>query len=293
MRKLLRPTPQWSAVAIDPSQRPVSVRLGDGRDVTDQHAVASLRPLVIALGAEAGENAVLEFIEGNRLLGSLRLAKVGACAAGGIVLYHVAAGEHRCQSWSARSVHRWLQERAERRKPDNHDFRMEPSALRQLAITYLRPRPVALVSVAAPSHFNLFPMDLIGAAGSRVTLALRSTNISVPVMRDGAGVVLSCLPAAMKSHAYALAERHRSPLGEGIILPFALKPSPILGISSVAAALRVRELAVRHAEDVGSHTVFVADILSDESSAPGAQLHHVPGFYQAFRRRRGLGFPEA
>lgn len=293
MVKFLRPAPQWAAIAIDPEQRPVTVHLGDGRDVTDQHGVASLRPLIIALGADAGENTLLEFREGSRPLGTLRLAKIGSAAAGGAALYHVAAGDHRCQSWAAQSLHRWRQERAERHKRPDHNFRMEPSAVRQLAIAYIRPRPVVLVSVAAPGHFNVFPMDLIGAAGSQITLALRTTNVSIPIMRDGGGVVLSCLPAGMKPHAYALAERHRSPLGEGTALPFAMRSSSILGIPSVAAALRVRELAVRHAEEIGSHTFFAADILSDAASARGAQLHHVPGFYQAYRRRRGLGFPEA
>jgi len=73
----------------------------------------------------------------------------------------------------------------------------------------------------------------------------------------------------------------------------AARSSSILGIPSVGAALRVRELIVRHAEDIGSHIFFTADILSGDSSAHGAQLHHVPGFYQAYRRRHGLGFPEA
>jgi len=293
MLKFLRPTPQWAAIALDPSQRPVTVHLGDGRDLTDQHGVASLRPLIIALGTDAGENAVLELREGNRLLGVLHLAKIGPAAAGGAILYRVAAGDHRCQSWPSRSLHRWRQDRAERRRRPGDDFRMEPAAARHLAIAYIRPRPVVLVSVAAPGHFNMFPMDLIGAAGSRVTLALRITNVSIPVMRDGGGVVLSCLPAEMKPHAYALAERHGSPLGEGATLPFATRSSSILGIPSVGAALRVRELIVRHAEDIGSHIFFTADILSDDSSIHGAQLHHVPGFYQAYRRRHGLGFPEA
>ena len=170
---------------------------------------------------------------------------------------------------------------------------MEPAALRQLLICYIRPRPVVLVSVSAPGHFNIFPMDLIGPVGGYFTLALRSTSISIPVLREAGQVALSCLPAPLKSVAYDLARHHKQPLRELSSLPIAIRPSPTLGVPVASAALRTRELAVRYGQEIGSHTFFVADILSDGLVAEGRQLHHVSGLYQAHRRLRGIGFAEA
>ena len=296
--RLIRPVPQWSAVGIAPPQRSISVHLswkGESRDVTDDHSVASLKPLTIALGLDAGEEATLDFREDGRSLGTLRLTKSRSILAGPspVTLYRIAAGEHRCLPRPIRNWQRWLQERAAKRNRAEHNFRMEPAALLQLMICYICPRPVVLVSVAAAGHFNIFPMDLIGSVGNGFALALRSTNISIPIMRRERRLVLSSLPAGMKPAAYALGEHHKAPLRELAALPFATRPSPLWGIASVAAALRTRELLIRHVEEVGSHTLFLADILFDEPLAQGAQLHHISGFYHCHRQQRGIAFPDA
>lgn len=288
---LIRPLPQWSSVAIDPPQRSISVLLS-GLDVTDNHSVASLRPLTIALGVEAGENAMLDFCEDGKTLGSLGLTRWKG-AAEGVTLYRVAEGTHGCLPRPWRDWHRWRQNRAAGRNREEHNFRMEPAALQHLMICYICPRPVVLVSLSAPGHFNMFPMDLIGSVGSQFALALRSTNISIPIMRSGGRIALSSLPAGMKAAAYALGRHHKASLSDPAALPFGTRPSPSLGIASVADALRVRELAIRHAEEVGSHTFFIADILSDERIVQGPQLHHISGFYDVYRHRHGAPFPRA
>ena len=292
MKTLIRPVPQWSAVAIAPPQRSISVFLS-GRDVTDDHSLASLMPLTIVSGLDAGEEATLAFHEDGRTLGTLRLTRVKSILArpSSVTLYRIAEGEHHCLPWPIRNWQEWLQERAAKRNRAEHNFRMEPAALRHLMISYICPRPVVLVSVAAAGHFNIFPMDLIGAVGGGFALALRSSNISIPIMRRERRVVLSSLPAEMKSTAYALGEHHKAPIRELAALPFATRPSSLWGIASVADALRTRELAIRHVEEVGSHTLFLADILCDEQLAQGVQLHHVSGFYQLHRQRRGIAFP--
>ncbi len=295
---LIRPVPQWTAVAIAPPQRPISVILqGDGgeHDVTDDHSVASLRPLTLAFGRDAGETARLDFREDGRTLGTLTLTRWKSIFADAdpITLYTVVEGGHRCLPWPWRGWHAWRQNRAAGRDRAEHNFRLEPAALQHLMICYIRPRPVVLVSVAAAGHFNIFPMDLIGTIGSRVALALRSTNISIPIMRQEGRIVLSCLPAGMKTAAYALGEHHKVPLRDPSALPFGTRPSPLLGIASVADGLRIRDLHIRHSEEVGSHIFFAADILSDECRAENPQLHHISGFYDVFRRRRGIAFPRA
>ena len=47
-----------------------------------------------------------------------------------------------------------------------------------------------------------------------------------------------------------------------------------------------------HSQEVGSHTLFLGRIVSDENLAEGAQLHHTAGFHQAYRRRQGMSFTD-
>jgi hypothetical protein len=47
-----------------------------------------------------------------------------------------------------------------------------------------------------------------------------------------------------------------------------------------------------HSQEIGSHTLFLGRIVSDENLVAGIQLHHTTGFHQAWRRRQGVPFTE-
>lgn len=301
IRPYVRPLPQWSTVAVAPPQKAVTATLhwdGKSEDVTADHTVASLVPLVIATSLDAGQHPVLEYRDSatGRLLGVLRLVKTASIATEktSLTLYHVAAGEHRCLGWPLRPWNAWLQNRLMLKNRSPNHFAPEPVAVQQLMIAYLCPRPVVLVSVDTPDHQNIFPMDLIGPLerSGFFSLALRNTNVSVPVMREVLRVALSDVPAAMKAVVYKLAEHHKQPLPDWNALPFPVRLTRELGIPAVAAALRIQELTIVHSQEVGSHTLFLGHIVSDENLAEGTQLHHTAGFYQAYRRRRGTPFAE-
>jgi flavin reductase (DIM6/NTAB) family NADH-FMN oxidoreductase RutF len=301
IRPFVRPLPQWSVVAVAPPQRVVTATLrwdGQSVDVTADHTVASLMPLVIATSLDAGQRPVLEYRDSatGRLLGVLRLARTASVTTEetSLALYHVTNGEHRCLGWPRRRWNTWLQNRLMLKNRSSNHLNMEPSAAQQLMIAYLYPRPVVLVSVDAPGHQNIFPMDLIGPLerSGLFSLALRSTNVSVPTMREVRRVALSSIPATMKAVVYKLAEHHKQPLPDWNALPFPVRPSREFGIPAVAAALRIRELTIMHSQEIGSHTLFLARIASDEDLAEGAQLHHTAGFHQAYRRRQGMPFAE-
>jgi Conserved protein/domain typically associated with flavoprotein oxygenases, DIM6/NTAB family len=301
IRPYVRPLPQWSTVAVAPPQKAVTATLhwdGKSEDVTADHTVASLVPLVIATSLDAGQHPVLEYRDSatGRLLGVLRLVKMASIATEktSLTLYHVAAGEHRCLGWPLRPWNAWLQNRLMLKNRSPNHFAPEPVAVQQLMIAYLCPRPVVLVSVDTPDHQNIFPMDLIGPLerSGFFSLALRNTNVSVPVMREVLRVALSDVPAAMKAVVYKLAEHHKQPLPDWNALPFPVRLTRELGIPAVAAALRIQELTIVHSQEVGSHTLFLGHIVSDENLAEGTQLHHTAGFYQAYRRRRGTPFAE-
>ncbi|WP_447731470.1 flavin reductase [Rhodanobacter soli] len=301
IRPFVRPLPQWSVVAVAPPQQAVTATLcwdGDSADVTADHTVASLNPLVIATSVDAGPHPVLKYLDRatGKLLGVLRLTRTASIETENtsLTLYHVAAGEHRCLGWPRRPWNAWLQNRLMRKNRASNHLNMEPAVAQRLMIAYLCPRPVILVSVDAPGHRNIFPMDLIGPLerSGLFSLALRSTNVSVPTMRDVRRVALSGIPATMKTAVYKLAEHHRQPLPDWNELPFPIRPSREFGIPAVAAALHIRELAIVHSQEIGSHTLFLGRIVSDDELAAGTQLHHTAGFHQAWRRRQGVPFAE-
>lgn len=298
---MVRPLPQWSTVAVAPPQRMVTATLhwdGKSADVTADHTVASLKPLVIATSIDAGLHPFIEYCDRatGRLLGTLRLARTAyvTTEATSLTLYHIAAGEHRCLGWPLRPWNAWLQNRVMLRNQSSPHAALEPAAVQQLMITYLCPRPVILVSVDAPGHPNIFPMDLIGPLerSGYFSLALRSTNVSMPIMREVRRVALSSIPASMKADVYKLSVHHKQPLTDWNALPFPARLTKEFGIPAVASALRVQELAVEYSQEIGSHTFFLGRIISDDHLAEGNQLHHTPGFHQAYRRRQHMPLAE-
>lgn len=301
IRPFVRPLPQWSTIAIAPPSNAVAATLrweGQSADVTTDHTVASLNPLVIATSLDAGEHPVLEYRDSatGRFLGVLRLEKMASVAIEktSLTLYHVAAGEHRCLRWPRRPWNAWLQNRSMSKNRSSPHATMGPAAVQQLMIAYLCPRPVVLVSVDADDHQNIFPMDLIGPLkrSGLFSLALRSTNISEPIMRDVRRVALSNIPAAMKATVYKLSEHHKQPLQDWKTLPFPVRLSREFGIPAVASALNIQELTIVHSQEIGLHTFFLCRVTSDENVAEGTQLHHTPGFHQAYRRRQNAPFAE-
>ena len=301
MRPFVHALPQWSTIAVAPGQRTVTATLhGEGTsvDVTADHTVASLVPLMIATSLDAGQRPLLEYRDSatGKLLGVLQLTRSASVtiAQTSLTLYYVTAGEHHCLGQPLRSWNTWLQNRLMLRNRTPQHFSPEPSAVQQLMIAYLCPRPVVLVSVDTPGHQNIFPMDLIGSLqqSGLFTLALRSTSTSVTVMRDVRRVALSNIPATMKALVYKLAEQHKHPLTDWNALPFPTRPSRKFGIPTIAAALRIQELDIVHSQEVGSHTLFLGRIVSDENLAQGIQLHHTAGFHQAYRQRHGTPFAE-
>lgn len=301
VRPYVRPLPQWSTVAVAPPQQVVTATLRWGSrsaDVTTDHTVASLKPLIIATSVDAGQCPVIEYGDSltGKLLGVLRLTRMASVAdeKTSISLYHVEAGEHRCLGWPQRPWNAWLQNRVMLKNQASPHSALEPAVVQQLMIAYLPPRPVILVSVDAPGHQNIFPMDLIGPLerSGLFSLALRSTNVSMPVMRDVRRVALSSIPGTMKAVVYKLSVHHKQPLASWPALPFPVRLSQAFGIPAVAEALRIRELAIVHSQEIGSHTLFLGRIVSDEPLAEGGQLHHTPGFHQAYRRRHSMPFTE-
>jgi hypothetical protein len=68
-------------------------------------------------------------------------------------------------------------------------------------------------------------------------------------------------------------------------LPFATRPSTMLGLPIPQFALRVRELEIQAVSKLGSHTLFFARLIRDERRAEDLQFCMIHGIYQAWRLR--------
>jgi flavin reductase (DIM6/NTAB) family NADH-FMN oxidoreductase RutF len=302
IRPLVRPLPQWSTVAMHAPSKLVTATLrweGQLADVTADHTVASLKPLMIASSLDAGLHPSIEYSDSatGRLLGVLQLERAESVVAenASVTLYRVIAGRHECFGWPRREWNVWLQNRSMLKSRQPHHLGMAPQAVQQLMIAYLCPRPVVLVSVSAPGHRNIFPMDLIGPLerSGFFSLALRSTNVSEPVMREAGQVVLSAAPAAMKAVVYRLSEHHKQPPQDWDALPFPLRTSRSLRIPALAAAPAIKELQIAHSQTVGSHTFFLGRVVTEERVQGVAQLHHTAGFHYAYRQRHNQPLADA
>jgi flavin reductase (DIM6/NTAB) family NADH-FMN oxidoreductase RutF len=310
LRRLVRPLPQWSAVALPSPQTQVRIQLraaGLQRDVTQNLVVASLRPLTFAIGLSASLKPLLEpsaraelrFLdeEASGLpLGLLRLraVRVWRTAESDFGLFEVEHGEHRCLSWPRRPWNRWLQNRTMRKNRDPYNFAMPPQAVEQLMIFYICPRPVVLVSVDDGVHSNIFPLDLIGPIDSGwFTLALRSTSVSVETMKSSRRVALSSIAGSDCATVYRLGVHHRKPAIDWDQMPFKLERSTTFSLPVPAIALRVREVEICDYESIGSHTLFATRVVSDQLLSDAPQLFHTSGLHQEFRTRRGRRFAMA
>lgn len=170
---------------------------------------------------------------------------------------------------------------------------MGPRAVEQMMVFYLRPRPVFFVTVDDGQHGNLFPMDLLGPLRSeRFTLALRNTSPSVETIKRARRLALSDVPSNACKIAYKLGEHHKRRNIDWADLPFGLSLSREFSLPFPDIALRVREIDILDFQVVGSHTLFVGSVRSDQSLKTGSQLFHTSGIHQHWRARHGRPFQE-
>jgi flavin reductase (DIM6/NTAB) family NADH-FMN oxidoreductase RutF len=302
IKRRLRPLPQWAVLGMHESHDPVAVWLTAGGvhfDVTQNHVIAALKPLMVAVGlteplrrALDGDRApLLTFSDrqSGRFLASLRLQRQSTLQVGNtnIALFHIEAYLQRCVRWPYRAWNHWLQARVASRNTDATNFAMTPASQQQVMILYIRPRPVVLVSVEYGEHGNIFPMDLIGPVSPDLfTLALRSTSHSVDAMKLSRRLAISDLAACDVKIAHDLGRHHRRIQIDWGSLPFAVDRSAHFSLPVPAIALRIRELEIIHAATVGSHTLFVCRQISERRVRDALPLCHTSGIYQHFRSRQ-------
>ncbi|HXR89096.1 MAG TPA: flavin reductase [Steroidobacteraceae bacterium] len=306
LRNRLKPTPQWLAITLQSQQTPVRVTVvtrGAEIDVTDNNAIAALHPLTIRLGLHAHLNTTVEreiglrFVDRttDRTLGTLQLTYLREWRTAGarLGLFEVTGGRHRCAGWPRRAWDTWMYERAARRIPPERQM-MPSQAVEQLMVFNLSPRPVFFVAVDDGRNSNLFPMDLVGPmAPEHFTLALRNTSPSVATIKNARRLVIADVPGDAAPIAHRLGAHHREQNINFESLPFEVRRSQRFSLPVPAIAARAREIEIFDFQTVGSHTLFVGRICTEQVLGSGARLFHTSGIHQRFRAKAGRAFAEA
>ena len=268
-------------------------------DVTFRHSMACAAPFTICISLE-GEGPFdkedlnrlsLVFCERcghKRPLGEIALKSPAILTMGKLTLalFEARGSKNWCLSNTRLWTHYLYHASSERRKVDTSEMKMSFLEKRAAMVMFIRPHPVSLVSSVGEAGGNIFPMNIMGDLGDGyIGFALKDCRRAAHLVEDTGRVAVSSLPLSQAQLAYRLAVNHTKDSIEWEQLPFATMPSSSFHIPVPVFAQRVRELEVEGVHPIGSHTFFVARIVSDEvfSRAPGLCVIH--GFYQAWRLR--------
>jgi len=269
-------------------------------DVTHRHCTACSAPFTICVALDevrwpTGKHLpslTLKYCARDpqqRVLGEIGLTwKTTVCVAGAEMLLFEARGSaNYCLPKRYLYSHNLMQAYSHWRSNDTFEIKMSLLEKRAAIVTFIRPHLVSLVSLADEAGGNIFPMNLMGELGSgRFGFGLRDSRLASHLVEGAGRIAVSSVPLTQAPVAYRLAANHRKASIDWDQLPFATRMSSTFKIPVPDFALRVRELEVEKIHKIGSHTLFVARVVGDESFGPGPALHVIHGFYQA-RRLQG------
>ena len=292
--------PQQCVLGLRDPQDEIAVELhglSEPRDVTNRHTLACAAPFAICIRLDSGLEQIvrksclisLHFRErtgSQHLLGELGLRFARKVTFDGQDSYCFTVA--RCRNYCLPQARLWLRylHGAYVRWRQPSYIRLASKDVRAMPVFFICPRPVGLVSIGGIAD-NLFPMNLMGSLGERhFGFALNSTRASSSLVKRAGQLALSSVPLEQALLARELGRNHKKECVDWHDLPFATRPSKKFGLPVPRFSLRVREMEVVAAEEMGSHTFFVARILEDEYCSDGLQFFMVHGIYQAWRQKR-------
>jgi flavin reductase (DIM6/NTAB) family NADH-FMN oxidoreductase RutF len=224
----------------------------------------------------------------QRLLGVIGLRLTGVVDTNGqaLRLFKARSCSNFCLPRMRLFAHDLLRAYSQRRKGGDPSVPMDSLSSRSMAVFFICPRPVVLVSVAHSENGNIFPMNLMGATSGRyMAFALNSSRKACRSVERAGRAVLSNVPFDQAEVARGLGGQHHQDSVNWTKLPFATTPSAVYGIPTPCFAQRVREVEIEAVRKLGSHTLFVARVLQDMRRADGPQFAMIHGIYQARRLR--------
>ena len=282
--------------------------LGAPLDVTQHYVTACCAPLLIGIALDSDRSSEvaaksagiqnagatrlsLQFREQTgekRLLGELRLAIEETIQFGdsALLLCRVRSVVNYCLPLIPRWAHYLRLGWAERTRVDTLGFRMTFLELRAAMVTFIRPHPLALVSVSTAEGENIFPMNLMGDIGNdHFAFALKDSRLAAHLVAGSGRLAVSNLPLPLCSTAIAMAINHTRPAIDLTQLSFRVRESLTFYLPVPVLATRVRELEVVKMVKLGSHNLFLARIRSEEVVSNSPQVNIIHGFYQHWRCR--------
>ena len=127
-------------------------------------------------------------------------------------------------------------------------------------------------------------MNLLGCVGEGYfAFALNSLRKAAPLVKRAGRVALSSIPLEHAGLVRQLGKNHRLESADLDRLPFATRPSTVLGLPVPQFALHVREMQIEAVRELGSHTLFFARVIHDERLSDDLQFCMIHGIYQAWR----------
>jgi flavin reductase (DIM6/NTAB) family NADH-FMN oxidoreductase RutF len=271
--------------------------LGAPLDVTHRHSMACAAPFTICVAFDEGEkpkerswrSLALKFCQRSydrRVLGEIGLKLVDTISAAGfeLCLFEARNSANHCLPKVRLYAHYLLHIYSERRMAGTSGMKMTFLEKRAAMVNFIRPHPVVLVSLVWGNRGNIFPMNIMGDLGrGYFAFALKDSRKAAHLVEGSGRIALSSLPMSHAPLAYQLAINHTKECIAWNQLPFATKASSRFGIPVPVFAPRVREMEVDKIHKIGSHTFFVAHIVTDETCYADPVLCVVHGFYQAWR----------
>jgi hypothetical protein len=301
--------PTWICVGHASPADQVTVRLeGLGRvlDVTGNNVMVELRPLVVAIGFEAGTVArhlgraplalsLHDPLGGDRCLGRVGLEHVETLPLPGreIGLFSTTWCDNRCLPPSTIRRH-YAFERIKLALDHNprNEHKMAPRELFCNWLLFSSPRPVFLVSFDDGVRGNMFPMDLLGPTDTPYyLLALTTTDPSLPFILRSRRLAVSAIPLEYTPTAYAIGRNHAVASIAWDSLPLATTRSLEYGIPVPRDALSVRELWIDRTHRTDHHTLFLATTRRFERYHADLQMCHVQRIYQRYLIERARPLP--
>ncbi|MGC1360188.1 MAG: hypothetical protein WA419_07995 [Silvibacterium sp.] len=294
--------PQEFTIGLTEPQTEIAVWLhgmGAPLDVTGRCTTACCGPLVIGVSIEKEQhlsrknhgNISLRFCERegqNRLLGVIRLAWKSSISLdhSELILFNVSGSTNYCLPRLRLWAHYLPQAYSNWRSLSSLDVKMTALEIRAAMVTFIRPHPLVLVSITGEAGGNVFPMNLMGDLGDRYfAFALKDSRLAAHLVERAGHIAVSNVPLPLCSIAFRLAINHTKQSIDWGQLPFELKLSKEFGIPVPVSAPRVREMKIDQIHKIGSHTLFIARILSDEKFSDELRVHIIHGFYQHWRLR--------
>jgi Flavin reductase like domain len=300
------PVPQRIFLAQQSPQKEVAVWLhgmGAPLDVTYRHSMACAVPFMLCLAfnghqvpsEKEADRLSLKFCEQDgerRVLGEIGLKLLQKIPLNGreFLIFGARSTDNYCMPAPRLWAHYLLYARAEKRANNTPDVTLSFLGRRAMEVMFICPRPISLVSVITDIKGNMFPVNVMGDIDSGYfTFSLRSPKIPAHLVADAGRLALSSVPFEQGSFAYQMGVNHNKQSINWYELPFETRKSKAFEIPVPVFSYRVREMEIEEIQPLGSHTMFIARVVSDENYSQGQELFVVHGFYEAWRLRKSNG----